>query len=379
MVTAPAIDFEAVARTVDLATVIAADLGPPARGRKWRCPFHEDTRPSLSLTPDRRHWRCWSCGERGDALDWLSRREGIDLVQAVARLDPTAVAGRGTRSPTPPPGASAATRPTDSPSPPPEPVWRSPEWQAAVDRIVTQAEAALWSPAGRRALEWLRSRGLADCTIARFRLGFIPRDLNTAPIEILGHNHRDEPKGIWVRRGILLPWVAPGAVYSARVECDHRWIGANVHRLAADVFAPLDRPPKYMALAGSTRGHLYPWHEVLETQGIRPTLLVEGELDALLAEQAAGHLVQVGTVGGAQQAPDRSALLALARCTPWLIATDHDEAGIEAAWRWRELAPHKARRVMLPRGKDLGEFVEAGGDVREWLATELARVGRTHA
>jgi DNA primase len=373
--TASTIDFDQIRAAADLESIITADLGQPAPGRRWLCPYHEDRHPSLALTPDRRHWRCWSCGERGDVLDWVTRREGIPLVEAVRQLDPTAapdpwempVSHRPpATSPTSPAGASAAPPQVDRPSAPTEPAWLNPEWQAAVDRIVYQAEAALWSSDGRRALDWLRSRGLADCTITRFRLGYVASDFNTDPIGVLGHDDRGRPKRLWVRRGILLPWVAPQAVYSATVECEHRWVGANVRRLAADPFSPIDSP-KCMALAGSTRGYLYPWPEIMSSQGIRPALLCEGEIDALLAEQAAGHLVIVGTVGGANQNPHRKALAALARCPVWLIAMDHDEAGVEAARAWRERAPHKARRVLLPWGKDLGEFVQSGGDIVTWL------------
>jgi hypothetical protein len=46
---------------------------------------------------------------------------------------------------------------------------------------------------------------------------------------------------------------------------------------------------------------------------------------------------------------------------------DHDEAGAKACRSWRERAPHKARRVLLPHGKDLTDFHVGGGDVAEWV------------
>ena len=42
-------------------------------------------------------------------------------------------------------------------------------------------ESTLWGDAGRQGLEYLRSRGLTDETIRRFRLGFAPaRNSKTA-------------------------------------------------------------------------------------------------------------------------------------------------------------------------------------------------------
>jgi hypothetical protein len=380
---APTIDFEAIGADADLAAVITADLGPPTR-KRWRCPFHADHHPSLALTPDRRRWRCWSCGAAGDVFDWLTEREGIDLIEAVRRLDPSAVPDR--REKQPQSGAKGRSRvaqydstfkpanaaPARSETPP---AWQDPAWQTAVEAIVADAERMLWSPAGRPALHWLRSRGLADHTLTRFRLGFVARDFTTPPIDALGQTDRGDPIGIWVRRGITMPWVAPGECYSRRqaVEGPGRWVGCNVRRLADDPFAPLARPPKCQALAGSMRGHLYPWPDVMPTQGVRPALLVEGEFDALLAEQEVGHVVFVGTVGSANQSPNRSALLALARCPSWLLAFDHDIPGVEAARAWRERAPHKAHRMLLPHGKDVGEFVKDGGVIVNWLHAESAR------
>ena len=74
----------------------------------------------------------------------------------------------------------------------------------------------------------------------------------------------------------------------------------TVRRLAADPFEPLPEGlSKCLAFKGSTRGFLFPWSELLPTQGIIPALIVEGELDAVVGWQAVGHMVHVVTVGGA--------------------------------------------------------------------------------
>lgn len=111
---------------------------------------------------------------------------------------------------------------------------------------------------------------------------------------------------------------------------------------------------------------------MLPSQASMQALIMEGELDALVAWQEVSHRVNVVTIGGSEQAPQPEAL---ASCLRWLIATDHDEAGDQAARRIAALAPHKARRVILSSGKDLGDFVQGGGDVTEWLDGEMDRLG----
>jgi hypothetical protein len=125
---------------------------------------------------------------------------------------------------------------------------------------------------------------------------------------------------------------------------------------------------KYRCIGGSSRGYLYSFGDV--TPGV-PCLITEGEFDALLGWQEAGWVVNVGTVGGARQTPRPEALDALAAAPDWLVLPDDDEAGEGAYLRWESIDPDRTIPVRLPHGKDLTDFVRAGGDVPAWLATEF--------
>jgi hypothetical protein len=48
------------------------------------CPFHEDWEPSCKIYAD--HWHCFSCGEHGDRLAWLTRVEGMTRTEALNTL-----------------------------------------------------------------------------------------------------------------------------------------------------------------------------------------------------------------------------------------------------------------------------------------------------
>lgn len=376
----PPIDFAAVASSLgDLRRVVAEDLKHPGRAGKFPCPFHgegQERTPSLHVEAD--HFHCFGCNKHGDALDWIAAREGLTLIEAAKRVDPSIVTAedidrleRG-GPPAAPPGPRAA--PAPAPPPPPE-TWKGPEYRRTLDDLVRRAEVILWSPEGRPALGWLKRRGLADVTIRRFRLGFLPADVRTDPVPGLLDDD-GQTRGIYAPRGVTLPWLAPEAWYSdADGEPDGpRWVGMNVRRLADDVDGPLpEGVQKCFAAKGSRRGFLYPWPEILPTQGDGPLLLVEGEFDALIGVQAAGHLLNVATAGSASvRNLPRESRSALARC-PWiLLSLDHDGAGVGGARSWREQYPHKARRVLLPCGKDLNAFVLAGGDTAGWVMEILA-------
>jgi hypothetical protein len=57
-------------------------------GVQWvtRCPFHEDQRPSLTLSSAKGLWYCHPCGIGGDAIAYMMRRKGIDFTDAVREV-----------------------------------------------------------------------------------------------------------------------------------------------------------------------------------------------------------------------------------------------------------------------------------------------------
>lgn len=51
-----------------------------------RCPFHEDLKPSMSVNPERKQFKCFACGVNGDVITFLaninhkSRKDMIDIL-----------------------------------------------------------------------------------------------------------------------------------------------------------------------------------------------------------------------------------------------------------------------------------------------------------
>jgi DNA primase len=380
--TLPRIDFPGVKSKSSLARVLTDHLGrATGEGRKarWKCPWHPDRSPSLELWDGGKRWRCWPCGLQGDALDFITRYDRVDVVEAAKKLDPSIGAAKphvfvGGAKPAPPrpPKPLEPEVECDKVTLNLEP-WRDPEWQSAADRIVREAEARLWSPLGRDALAWLNDRGLGDHTIRRFRLGFIADHATSAPLACIAEDGR--PRPIFARRGVTIPLVAPGAWYGEHEEpAGPRWVGIKVRRLRAKIWEPWDKAdgPKNPMARGSKTGYAYPWPDLAPGAD---ALICEGEIDALLAQQEIGHLVNVVTVGGALINPRPETLSALAGCPAWLIASDMDDAGDESSAAWRRRGGDRCRRLLLPTGKDIGDFVQAGGDLRAWLGGECKRLG----
>jgi len=59
------------------------------KGKDWLglCPFHDDTKPSLVVSPDNNLWNCLgACQEGGSVIDWVMKAEGVSFRHAVEIL-----------------------------------------------------------------------------------------------------------------------------------------------------------------------------------------------------------------------------------------------------------------------------------------------------
>ena len=96
----PRYDKDAVKSVVTLSRVIAdlTDQPPVKQGREFlvRCPFHDDTHPSLRIDDEKNGgvWRCDPCGRGGDVFTFVMLREGLTFAEAVAFVGERLQVGR---------------------------------------------------------------------------------------------------------------------------------------------------------------------------------------------------------------------------------------------------------------------------------------------
>jgi hypothetical protein len=68
-----------------ITSIALADvIGQQLTDGKIRCPFHDDSTPSLEIYND--HFHCFGCGAHGDAISWLTEAEGLSHQQAIEAL-----------------------------------------------------------------------------------------------------------------------------------------------------------------------------------------------------------------------------------------------------------------------------------------------------
>ncbi len=81
-------EVEEVKSRLDVVELIGryVTLSPAGKGLKGRCPFHADSSPSLTVSPEKGLWHCFGCGAGGDAIGFVMRAEKLDFAEALARL-----------------------------------------------------------------------------------------------------------------------------------------------------------------------------------------------------------------------------------------------------------------------------------------------------
>ena len=142
----------------DIEEVISSYVNVKRRGRNLvgLCPFHSEKTPSFTVYPDSQSFYCFGCGAGGDVVTFVIKIENLDYIEAVKSLAQRA----GPAMPEDGYDDSYAKLKT-----------RVLEINRETARFYHQC---LISPVGKKALEYLRGRGLSGNTIRRFGLGFAP-------------------------------------------------------------------------------------------------------------------------------------------------------------------------------------------------------------
>ncbi|HUU57693.1 MAG TPA: CHC2 zinc finger domain-containing protein, partial [bacterium] len=207
-------DVERVREATDIAAVIGQHvaLTPAGENLKGVCPFHSDTKPSLTVSPAKQLYYCFGCGEGGNVFNFVMKMEGLTFGEALRRLAERAgitlrAAGRAT------PQEQRRDR---------------------LAAVVAEAERFFYdnlrasNPYAEAARNYLRERGLTEETADEWRLGLVaaewdsllkhatragfePRELEEAGLVVTsksGTGYYDRLRG----RVIFPIWNASGAV-----------------------------------------------------------------------------------------------------------------------------------------------------------------------
>lgn len=343
-------DIERLREQVDIVDVISDYVQLKKAGRLFKglCPFHDEKTPSFMVDPAKQLYHCFGCGEGGNVFTFLRKKEGLEFREAVERLASRVgftlhyqgVSGEA---------AGAESRRAR--------LYRINQWAAdAYHRLLVEGEV------GRKAREYLASRGIGEEAVRQFRLGYAPASwdflyrqamrsgFEAADFLAVGLGLQGE-KGTYdrFRDRVIFPIL----------DLQDRVIAFGGRTLG-------DAQPKYLnspetAVYVKSR-HLYALNlarREIVSRGY--AVLVEGYTDVICLWQA-GVRNAVATLGTAL---GEEHLRLLSRLTQKVIlAFDADRAGIGASERGLDFYGDfdlDLRVMLLAEGMDPADFIAAEG------------------
>ena len=305
---------------------------------KGLCPFHAEKTPSFIVTPARGTFKCFGCGEGGDAIAFVRKIEQVDFIGAIEFL--ARRFGIALEYEELSPEVERARRRRD-------------RLEQLLERATGFYERMLWdSDAGAVAREYLTGRGLGEDVCRAFRLGYAPGGQTLAGRARQEGFGSDELRaaGLANRRGndyFARRLVFPLTDVRGRVR------GFQARRLHDD-------DPLQAKYVNSPEGDLFKKGDLLygldtARQSIAKedrAVVVEGNTDVIALRQV-GFQPVVASMGTALT---EAQLRELGRLTKRLfLCFDADAAGQEATLRGMELAVKQGfavHVVTLPKGTD---------------------------
>jgi hypothetical protein len=359
-------DFiQEVASQVDIVEVTSGFTELKKAGKEFVgcCPFHNESTPSLTVTPAKGLAYCFGCGWGGNAIKFLMEVSHVSFVDAVLDLARSANIPIKYED-----GSGEYDYPSRLPRPltPLAPVAKeevAPAKDYAVDEWrVSRSNERLLSGVGdaAKALAWLQERGITREMVKQYRLGLEKR-------VVTPDQARPDSKEEYWAVAIFIPVTdRPGRFYIKKRVAP--WLTG-------------DQRPKYLANWAQFGLPATIWFSYAPPDA-EHTYFTEGEWDAILLSELArqrGEKVAVAcSTSGAGTVPKQEQLDKL----PGKVVTifyDRDEAGEKGAQKLAAALGERGsiRSVPMPddcevKGWDVGDAILAGYGWEDFEAADLA-------
>ena len=343
--------IDEVKQRTDIIEVVSQYTTLAKAGRTFRglCPFHTEKHPSFFVYPEQQSWHCFGCNIGGDVFSFVMKKQNIDFGEALHLLAQKA-------------GVTIPSR------------FEPQAEEKEKERLYQVNEAAaqyfhdllLSSPAGKKARDYVASRGLSLETITNFQLGFSPNKWEALKQHLLEIGYAES---VLLEAGLIVE-TEKGKKHDRfrnRLmfpihDIKGRTIGFGARALD-------DSMPKYLNSPQTPTfdksRSLYGIN--LAAQAIRQqdlAVIVEGYTDVITAHQNGFNNV-VASMGTAVTEKQISTLKRLTK--NMVLSLDADAAGEEAMLRcvdYENILDSELKVIILPKGKDPDNVIKE--DAQNW-------------
>lgn len=149
-------DVELIKQKINIVDLISEYLTLKKSGVNFKanCPFHNEKTPSFVVSPERQIFKCFGCQKSGDVFTFLMEKEGMDFKEALEVLAKK---------------AGVVLKKIDSKKDLKDRLFEvNLKAQEFFHYILTKHKL------GKKALEYIKGRGITDASIEQFGLGYAP-------------------------------------------------------------------------------------------------------------------------------------------------------------------------------------------------------------
>jgi len=152
-----------IIKHADIVKIIGSYLPLVKKGKNFMavCPFHDDTNPSLSISPEKQFFKCFVCGTGGTAISFVQKYEHISYGEAMRKVAELA----GYHHPDL--DNVAKSKPVDA---------KKESLLKCLHDLNLYYEFALNSPEGKAGLDYFESRHLDAGMRSKYKLGYAIKD-----------------------------------------------------------------------------------------------------------------------------------------------------------------------------------------------------------
>ena len=350
--------IEAVKERADIVDVVGEHVVLKKKGREFvgLCPFHDDKSPSMTVSPAKQFYYCFSCGAGGNSLKFLmelKRQSFSDVVMELARRYSLPV----------------ETLDVKQQERLKQQLSRRDQIHKALSLASGWFRSNLKRPEGQEALDYLRKkRGLSEGTIQSFELGYAPEGWDG----LIRHLQQAEglSPSLLEAAGLVVPRKGGNGFYDRFRQRVMVPIHDRQGRIIGFGGRSLDgSEPKYMNSPETEvfdkSKHLFGFDKAADPiRRADCALVVEGYFD-VIALHAAGVRHAVAALGTAMNSQQITQLCRCCDSRRIVLNFDADRAGVRAAQRaigeveLQALQGQIELRVLhLPSGKDPDEFLQ---------------------
>lgn len=342
---------------IDIVDVIDARVPLKKAGKDYTacCPFHNEKTPSFTVSQNKQFYHCFGCGEHGTAIGFLMEYEHISFVDSIEELAAMA------NMEVPRDAVRTATDPMIE------------KLYQVMEKATEFYQQQLRDhPEAKRAVDYLKQRGMSGEIAAEFGVGYAPEGWNSL-LPALGQEQLQPliHAGLLVEKGKNGPYDRFRDRIMIPIRDRRGRVIAFGGRILPDEQVGTEKTtgPKYLNSPETPIFHkgreLYGLYDARKAlRHPQKMLVVEGYMDVLALVQ---HGVKnVAATLGTATTPDH--LESLYRIVPEVVfCFDGDRAGRDAAWRALENAlpilkdGRQASFLFLPDGEDPDSLIHEEG------------------